>query len=145
MAGWFNWIFNTFLFFICLLMGRNGRLNRRNPFHRNGVQRNQNHNDNRNDIEIQQPRIEQVSKSPSSKQTSISIWNWLNDIGLTEYYQLFLTEGYTSVEDLETITDQDLHALNITKHFHIRKILNKINRSQQHTNNKTDEGILVHL
>ena len=132
-----------FTFCICLFMGRNGRFNHRNPFHLNGVRYNHNHNrnHNRNDIEMQQPRIQQVSNSPGFKQKNMSIWHWLNDIGLTEYYQLFITEGYTTVKDLETITNQDLQALKITKHFHVRKILDKINESQQYTNNKTDEGI----
>ena len=115
-----------FSFAMCLIIGRNGNCDCRNPFHPNGHP-----HINQNDIEIQQPRIQQHSTPKNT-----SIWNWLKDIELLEYYQTFINEGYTSAKDLETLTTQDLHNLKITKHFHVKKIMEKVNK------NKSNEGTL---
>ena len=102
-----------FMFAMCLFFGRNGRCNCRNPLHQN--QR----NNNNDAIQIHQ------HQPPKN----MMIYNWLKDIELTEYYHLFINEGYATVQDIETINAQDLEKLNITKHFHVKKILDKINNN----------------
>ena len=67
------------------------------------------------------------------------IWNWLNDIGLTEYYEILIKEGYQSLNDIHTISAKDLNDLNISKQMHVKKILNKIN-SETGKKAETDTG-----
>ena len=54
------------------------------------------------------------------------ILNWLSQIELTEYYEVFIKEGYESLDDLHSITAGDLIKLKITNQAHIDKILNQI-------------------
>ncbi len=62
------------------------------------------------------------------------IFIWLNNIGLTVYYDILIDEGYETIDDLLTITENALKQLNITKQMHVKKILKKINDSNGMTN-----------
>ena len=61
------------------------------------------------------------------------VYNWLNNIGLTQYYDNLINEGYESIDDIKTITDKDLDGLNIKKQMHLKKILKNIKILNQET------------
>eukprot|EP01084_Bolivina_argentea_P092085 165716_1 len=52
---------------------------------------------------------------------NVAVYNWLNDIGLNEYYDAMINEGYQTVKDILTITENDLINMNITKQMHVKK------------------------
>merc|ERR1712087_969989 len=54
-----------------------------------------------------------------------AVLKWLSDIGLADYYDLFVGEGYESTADMQSLTENDLRALGITKQMHIKKMLRK--------------------
>ena len=70
------------------------------------------------------------------------IWNWLDSIGLSEYYNIFIAAGYKTIDDVHTISEIDLlKKLNINNRVHMTKILNKINYSTNRVRvGSTDEG-----
>lgn len=53
------------------------------------------------------------------------VWNWLDDIDLTEYHHIFVLNGYTTLNDLSSIKHEDLTKLNIINSIHIQNILAK--------------------
>ena len=54
------------------------------------------------------------------------IKQWLNEIGLNEYYETLKDQGYETVDDILTITENDLKELGIKKQMHVKKIMKKI-------------------
>eukprot|EP01083_Nonionella_stella_P251403 867435_1 len=54
---------------------------------------------------------------------------WLTSIGLTEYWQLFVAEGYEDFETVSTLTDQELIGLGIDKGGHRKKLLLRIGKA----------------
>merc|ERR1712176_231468 len=68
-----------------------------------------------------------------------AVSEWLSDIGLAEYCDLFVGEGYESTADMETFTENDLRALGITKQMHIKKVLKKAQCG------RTDQGQVLEM
>ena len=67
----------------------------------------------------------EIKRVKTSKKNIDVIYNWLSDIGLTEYHEILKAEGYETVADLKTITAVDLKELGITKQMHVKRILTK--------------------
>ena len=78
---------------------------------------------------VDNDNVELQAQSPlrtlkQSKSSNDAIYNWLSDIGLTEYHGILKTGGYENMSDLETITASDLSLMGITNQWHVKKILN---------------------
>jgi len=72
----------------------------------------------------EQSDYEKVEKEESPKNEVV--WNWLDQIGLSQYYDTVINEGYESLTDLQSITEKDLDGMGINKQMHKKKILKKI-------------------
>ena len=75
-----------------------------------------------------------VLVSNKTQKRNVIVYTWLNQIGLTEYHDVFVKEGYESLSDLQSITENDLRGMNITKQMHIKKILGKISTEKEMKN-----------
>ena len=51
---------------------------------------------------------------------------WLRDIGLAEYTSVFKAQGYESKQDMDSLTADDLKAIGVRKHLHVKKIMAKV-------------------
>merc|ERR1712173_497768 len=51
---------------------------------------------------------------------------WLKQVGLEQYHDRLVREGYETLSDLQTLTADDLRGMYITKQMHVKKILGKI-------------------
>ena len=78
------------------------------------------------DFEIKTVKaFQELAHVARPKKNNDVIYNWLSDIGLTEYHEILKAEGYETVADLKTITAVDLKELGITKQMHVKRILTK--------------------
>ena len=66
---------------------------------------------------------------------------WLNEIGLSEYYGLFINSGCDDMETILSLTDDDLKELGIHKLGHRKKIMNHIGK-QTNSGKATNFGTL---
>eukprot|EP01083_Nonionella_stella_P264190 896540_1 len=69
----------------------------------------------------------QIQNTSTGYNIHTSIKDWLIQIDLIQYNHTFLHAGYETVGDVVTATKTDLENINITKYYHIKKILNHIN------------------
>ena len=54
------------------------------------------------------------------------IYEWLNQIGLPQYYNLFIKHGIEDIDTIKTLTKQDLINIDIKKLGHRNKIMSNI-------------------
>jgi len=92
----------------------------------NNINNNNNNNFNSNNI----------NNNIGGKQYK-EVWNFLKDIGLLEYYDTLISNGYESRNDINTLTQNDLNSIGITKHLHRKKILSALANNNNNTNNNT--------
>eukprot|EP00483_Globobulimina_turgida_P002130 UN02132 len=76
---------------------------------------------------------------------NMTVFNWLNGIGLSEYYDVLIKEGYETIDDILSITENDLNRLNINKQMHVKKFMNKINQSLNGNNVDNGEGAMNNI
>ncbi|KAG7315581.1 hypothetical protein KOW79_020447 [Hemibagrus wyckioides] len=63
---------------------------------------------------------------PKEKPTSLA--EWLSLIGLSQYYQTLVQNGYDNMDFVSDITLEDLHEIGITKLGHQKKLMLAVNR-----------------
>ena len=101
--------------------------NKRNQFSIKNPMVNNNQNNNNYDTTTNTNVYTYGGGNNNNNDDNHEVKQWLNDIGLGEYYQTLKYQGYETVDDVLTITDNDLKELGITKQMHVKKIMNKIN------------------
>eukprot|EP00490_Sorites_sp_Unknown_P000153 CAMPEP_0114658722 /NCGR_PEP_ID=MMETSP0191-20121206/16273_1 /TAXON_ID=126664 /ORGANISM="Sorites sp." /LENGTH=149 /DNA_ID=CAMNT_0001881511 /DNA_START=382 /DNA_END=831 /DNA_ORIENTATION=- len=73
-----------------------------------------------------------------NKRNFTEVWMFLKEIGLLEYYDLLISNGYENKSDLMTLTESDLNSIGISKHLHRKKLLNGLNNTNNSYNDKND-------
>ena len=64
--------------------------------------------------------------SGNSNEINQAVMGWLNEIGLNNYYWLFINSGCDDLETILTLNDNDLREMGIQKLGHRKKIMNHI-------------------
>merc|ERR1712154_630861 len=94
------------------------------------------------DVELQ-PKPTENALAPFSNDNALKMW--LNNIGLIEYYDTFVENGFSEgTEVLSDLNNEDLKDMGIKKVAHRKKILKQIARNKEqmislNKNNKMNE------
>ena len=113
-----------FIYFGCYRLNKSGKCKISNPRYNN----NNNNNDKNNKKSIKLS-VKMSKKEVNNDSHEIKIW--LYNIQLTEYFDIITNNGYETVKDLLSITEQDLNDMGITKQFHVKKIMKTIKKEMQ--------------
>jgi len=79
-------------------------------------------------VKLKSPHSEPEEQYEAKSQSNIMAFGqaWFESIGMDEYYKIFINEGYEDWEVVNTLTDEDLEEMGITKGGHRKKLLIKI-------------------
>ena len=75
----------------------------------------------------------------NSNEVNQAVLGWLNEIGLNNYYWLFMNSGCDDLETILTLNDNDLREMGIEKLGHRKKIMNHIAKQ---TNDENDTSTM---
>lgn len=78
--------------------------------------------------------------SVATSYSNYAIKSWLDSIDMIEYYNIFITNGYETSKDMNSLTETDCEKLGIKKYLHVKKIVTKANdeKNKFSINNNTN-------